>query len=175
MEDIPVFPSSLPQVKPGFGVSFEGNQTRTQMESGRSRQRKRFSTDINTFSAEWNLSNFEYEVFKAFLKHKLNSATDWFYIDLFTGGELKTVKARVANGAYSATEIPVLYWDVSATLETFDDLSISERLLNFITETGLDPNQLKSQLIGMQEANDRYTRIINQELAYNITTANPWD
>lgn len=173
MEDIPTFPSSLPQAKPGFGVGFESTLTRTQMESGRSRQRKRFSTDVNGFSVEWSFTNYEFEIFKAFLKHKLNSATDWFYINLYTGGELRTVKARVLDGTYSATETGVLYWDVSAQLETYDDISINERLLDFILNSEIDVNSIFNILEAIKSKNDRYFTILNYELAYPNNTK-PW-
>ncbi len=135
MED---FPS---QYLPAPTVSFNGNTAgstiRTQMESGRVRQRSRFTRETRLYSVNWEMSDFQYGLFQSFVLYQINRGADWFNIDLPVGGEgMRTVSARIVDGKYSGAHVPVMNWNVSAQLEVDDAGVWSEDLYFLMIELG---------------------------------------
>jgi hypothetical protein len=111
-------------VLPNPSVNFSGEvqpaTVRTEMESGRTRQRARFDSQKRTYPVVWQMSDFQYGLFQSFVKYKLTNGVDAFYIDLPVGAgtnSLQTVLATMVNGAYKGVYDDVMYWNVSATLE----------------------------------------------------------
>lgn len=101
---------------------------RTKLESGRLRQRQRFSTDMRVFNIQWWLTDPQFAIFTAFVKWRLNLGNDYFNIYLpfgdsaramninATAAPLTLVLARFVNGIYtSAYQSPM--WQVGAQLE----------------------------------------------------------
>lgn len=101
---------------------------RTAMDSGRIRQRQRFTTDIRHFDVQWWFTDQKYAIFQAVVKLRLNMGNDYFTIDLPLGDQvgvmggtptpLTSVSARFVGGAngIKAAWQPSL-WQVSAQLE----------------------------------------------------------
>lgn len=90
---------------------------RTEMDSGRVRQRKRFTSAIRTVPVRWTLTDAQWALFQGILEYKLNQGADWFTITLPTGNGMQSCTARFVSGSWNAKHVPVMYWDVTATLE----------------------------------------------------------
>lgn len=114
-------------ILPDPTVDLSGESTtlmgRTDMDSGRTRQRQRTSRVGRTYPVSWEFDDYQYGMFQSWVKWKLHNGADPFLIDLPTGGEgMKTVTARLVNGKYSDKYVPVMNWKVTATLEVDDPL-----------------------------------------------------
>ena len=117
-----IWPGAIPNPQLGFGVTDSTAVVRTKMDSGRTRQRKRFTRDFRTMSASWKLSDVEYGYFQSIYRYALNSGTDWFTMNLPMGDGLKPYTVRFVANSYSAKQDEAtLYWTVNANLETEDE------------------------------------------------------
>lgn len=116
------WPETLPKPILGFGVTDSTAVARTKMDSGRFRQRQRFTRDFRTMSATWKLSDLQYGYFQSIYKYSLNSGSDWFLMTLPMGNGMAQYTVRFVANTYSAKQDEAtLYWSVSAQLETEDE------------------------------------------------------
>ena len=116
------WPAIFPQTSGAFSGKSEENAVRLIMESGRARQRRQFTAPIRIFSAEWDMSDFQFGMFQAFVKHKLNNGADWFDVSLPSGAAFVTFEARIIRGEYNGAYVDkftngVYRWRVNASLE----------------------------------------------------------
>lgn len=119
------WPESLPKPVLGFGVTVDTAVARTKMDSGRVRQRQRFTRDFRRMTATWKLSDTQYGYFQSIYHHLLHSGADWFSAYLPMGdGMLRKYTVRFVADTYQAKQDEAtLYWSVSAQLETEDETS----------------------------------------------------
>ncbi len=117
------WPVILPNPSNDFGADVSPSTIRTQMDSGRYRQRPRFTGEHETMNVTWLMTDYEFGVFKAVHKHVLYNGAEWFTCSLPMGEGLKPFKVRFLEGKYNAKHVPVMNWRVTATLETEDDTS----------------------------------------------------
>ena len=119
------WPESLPKPVLGFGVTTDTSVARTKMDSGRTRQRKRFTRDFRRMTASWKLSDAEYGYFQSIYLHLLDHGTDWFLAAFPMGdGVTRQYTVRFVADTYQAKQDEAtLYWSVSANLETEDETS----------------------------------------------------
>ncbi len=93
---------------------------RTEMDSGRVRQRDRFGVSLETYNAKWLFLGSEFEAFKAFFADDITNGLDWFNLP-FPGedgsGDLVTKVVRIVGAVYSKVYVPVNQWEVSLSLE----------------------------------------------------------
>ena len=116
------FPSSLvPSVD--YRIKVDTSVVRTKMESGRNRQRQRFTRDFRTMNVSWKLSDVEFGYFQSIYHHLLNSGADWFSMSLPMGDDFQTYTVRFVADTYQAKYDNVMYWEISAQLETEDETS----------------------------------------------------
>lgn len=115
------WPPTLPNPNVDYSVSVNTSVVRTKMDSGRFRQRRRFTRDFRTIPVTWTLTDEEYGLFQAVYKYVLNSGADWFYINLPLGDGVKQYKARFIADSYNAKYQAFMHWNVSAKLETEDE------------------------------------------------------
>jgi hypothetical protein len=87
------------------------------MDSGQTRQLPRFTTGTKTFSAQWDLTNAEFEDFKTFFHTALENGTLFFDLTIPTDEGFQTKSLRFVGGEYSESYVPHAHWRVSATLE----------------------------------------------------------
>lgn len=99
---------------------------RTEMDTGRIRQAKQFTTSARTMRVRWQLTDAQWALFQGVIEHKLNMGADWFLIDLPTGEGLAQCTARFVRGAWSVKHVGVLNWDVDATLDVQSSSPLSE-------------------------------------------------
>lgn len=131
------FPAGLfPQPRVSFNGRLKPSVVRTQMDSGRFRQRSRFTSELMSLNVSWEMSDFQFGMFKSWVNNKVTRGADWFYIVLPIGGETLPVLCHIVNGGYTHKYRGVLYWDVTVTLETEDPLTWSEDIYETLLAAG---------------------------------------
>jgi len=114
----------IPAPKVDFAGEVDAPTIRTKMDSGRVRQRKRFTREFRPLRVSWKLKDEEFGLFQSVHKHALNSGADWFKITLPLGDGMKEYTVRFSSGGYSFKYDDVMYWDVSAKMETEDQAEL---------------------------------------------------
>lgn len=110
--------SILPLPSTSFSGSIEPAVIETKMDSGRIRSRRRFTRELRNYNATWEMDDFQFGMFQAWVFYELKSGSEFFNISLPLGGEgFKTVSARIKGGKYSWQYKPVSNWTVTATLQ----------------------------------------------------------
>lgn len=137
------WPVSLPNPDRDFSARVSSPFIRTQMDSGRFRQRVRFTRDLRATNVVWTFSDEEYTFFQGVYRHLLNSGADWFTINLPFGDGLRPFTARFTSGGYDAKHDGVMYWRVRATLETEDDSALSAESTDAIVAVGSDVSEFE--------------------------------
>lgn len=123
--------TGLPNPSIDYGAAAEGSVVRTKMESGRFRQRRRFTSGLKTISVVWQFTDDEYALFQGVHYYKISQGADWFdNITLALGQSLETVTARFVGDGYDAKHNGFLEWRVSAKLEVESVTPLSESEVN---------------------------------------------
>ncbi len=113
-----VWPEQLPlPEQSGYAIQHVSPLQRTQMVSGRARQRRVYTSVPSNVAVQWFLTEQQAQLFEAFFRYAITDGADWFLLPLknpmFTGD----YECRF-TGIY---EGPVLIsydkWTVSATIE----------------------------------------------------------
>lgn len=118
------FPAIFPNPTVDFNGVTKGTTVRTPMESGRYRQRRRFSSELTQYPVSWEMDDWQFGMFRSWVKNKISDGADKFTISLPTGGEgFKTITVQLVSDGdklYNFKHKPVLNWTVTAVLETED-------------------------------------------------------
>lgn len=116
----PRWPAFLPPpLLAGAGNKRQASFTRTDMEAGQPRSRRRSTAQMVQLPLKWRFSPLEYDVFEAFHHLHLFDGAGWFYIALDTPRGWRDVTARF-TAAFDTSLLPGLNKEVSATLEVRD-------------------------------------------------------
>src|SRR4051812_5067554 len=95
------WPAMLPTPAQDLSIALDTNHIRTRMESGLTRQRRRYTADAATISVVWEMSDLEFGLFSIFHRNYLNLGADWFTIPLpMNGNSLTPHVARFVSGNY---------------------------------------------------------------------------
>lgn len=152
------WPSFLPNPDNDLTAETSTASIRTKMDSGRTRVRRRFTTDYNTFRAGWTLNDVEYAVFKALFYYELKSGTEWFTINLPIGDNLTPCVARFSSIGYNARHVPAMHWKVTAELELQDNpITLTEDTLAALLF-------LENDLAGFEASNDHLHEVVHFQL-----------
>lgn len=125
------WPSVLPNPSTNFSSSVDCAVVRTNMDSGYKRQRKRFTQQMRTIKAKWEMSDTELAIFEAWWKYKISAGADWFLCNLPLGSGMAQYTVRFTDN-YDHSHKGVLFWNVSATLECLVGSPLTEAELNVI-------------------------------------------
>lgn len=132
------FPAFLPGPTGNFGGDVSSSVIRTPMDSGRVRQRRRYTRENRTYNVSWNFTGFEFKMFQSWFVNKISNGADSCSISLPVDGDgFKTVEAKFIEGKYSFAHTPnqPLYWTVSAKLFVEDaDVLTDEEYTDLIPE-----------------------------------------
>lgn len=141
----------LPLPSQTFDVEAEFANIRSKMDSGRVRQRPRFTKELELSSVRFELSRFQYSIFKAVWVHELSQGNDWFSIRLpvADGEELTLVEVRFVSD-YRANHRAAGNWDISATIEYRDASTISSDVLALHIIRGEDLSQFQDEMIELE-------------------------
>lgn len=127
------WPTILPNPSQSYSYDADFNTLRSKMDSGRIRQRSRFSKTFLTVKVRWQFNDFQLAVFQSWFTNTINGGTDWFdTCPLILGDSVQNYTARFVGGKYSTTHEPVLNWVVSASLEVEDPDFLGPEYLEFL-------------------------------------------
>lgn len=112
------WPTQLPlPEQSGYAIQHVSPLQRTQMVSGRARQRRVYTSVPSNVSVQWFLTEQQALLFEAFFRYAITDGADWFLLPLKTPMFTGDYECRF-TGIY---EGPVLIaydkWTVSATIE----------------------------------------------------------
>ena len=114
-----------------FSSSTQGSVIRTKMETGRTRQRRRYTTDSEVGKVSFDFTGTEYSYFKAVWQFKIAAGADWFDMRLPLGdGNLLTLATVRFTKNYSARYATFDNWNVSAPIEFAESVTITEAALD---------------------------------------------
>lgn len=141
------WPTELPNPTSSYSLKIQNSAQRTKMESGRIRQRRKFTQGRFSISVEWELTDEEFLLFQSFVYHALNGGTDWFYANFYSGGGQGQHKVRIQKGDYTSTYLDYMHWKVKANLdvEMVNLLSDSE-LFDQLFDAGLISSEMRDAL-----------------------------
>ncbi|GHC19515.1 hypothetical protein [Aidingimonas halophila] len=131
------FPADLPlPQREGYGLEHVSPLLRTELASGRARQRRRFTSVPTTVSVSWVLSEVEAQLFEGWFRYAISDGAAWFNVTIKTPVGLKPYVARFA-GMYDGPDLlGIGHWRISAELEIRErqtvDSSYVIHLPNFI-------------------------------------------
>lgn len=100
------YPSQLPTpLREGYGMQHVSPLQRTEMDSGRARQRRRFTSVPTIVSVSWLMTNGQAALFESWFKHTAMDGAAWFQCPLQTpSGGIQYYNARF-TGIYSGPEL----------------------------------------------------------------------
>jgi hypothetical protein len=130
------YPALLPAPTRDYSLGIKNSAIRTQMESGRYRQRRRFLDSENTISVKWLFTDAEFQLFESWTFHALDGATAWFECPvLVSGGGVTTHQVRIQSGSLQAQLNRDGGWTVTAVMDVeqvnrLDAISLFEQINN---------------------------------------------
>jgi hypothetical protein len=132
------YPALLPAPTRDYSLGIKNSAIRTQMESGRYRQRRRFLDSENTAQLVWLFTDAHYQLFDSWAFHALSGATGWFECPIVTGGGVQVHTIRIQAGEYSAKLENGMNWRVTATVDVEAVNRLSSATETFVAT--LSPN-----------------------------------
>jgi len=142
--EIPSWPEFvLPAPRIDYSYAVTSKLLRNSMESGRVRQRKRFTGRRKLVKAIWTFKYQQLAAFESFVENNLNSGSSWFYAELPSPSDEGMVQQKILinNGQYEVTALAgERVWEVSAEIfmETFSVISETDLyILNFVGITNV--------------------------------------
>lgn len=112
------FPSSLPTpLRSSYGLQHISPMMRSELQSGRARQRRRYTSVPSMASVSWLLSDNQAIAFESWFRDSVIDGAEWFNCRLSTPIGLQDYECRFAE-MYNGPELvgPGL-WRISASLE----------------------------------------------------------
>lgn len=115
------FPAGLPlPLRSGYDVNHASPLMRTELQSGRARQRRRYTSVPSLASVSWIFNQSEAQFFEAWFRWQLADGTEWFNARLRTPMGLMAYECRFADMYAGPLLVGVDRWQVQAQLELRD-------------------------------------------------------
>lgn len=112
------YPAGLPApLRSGYGVNHISPLIRTELETGRARQRRRYTSVPSLASVSWLMSQAQAQLFEAWFKWTLSDGAEWFNARLRTPLGLQDYECRFAEMYSGPDLVGVDRWRFSADLE----------------------------------------------------------
>lgn len=129
------FPDTLPSpLRAGYGLNHVSPLQRTEMASGRARQRRRFTSVPTMAQVQWLFTQAQAQLFEGWFVHEISDGAVWFNVRLRTPMGLKPYEARFA-GMYEGPElVGIADWRITAQLELRERQTASEDEMQFPLE-----------------------------------------
>ena len=121
MADI-FYPKELPiPLKDGFGFESVSPVHRTPLTSGRSRQRRLYTSVPTQASVKWSFKkDNEAQLFEAWFRDILTDGVAWFYMRLKTPLGIQPYKCRFVDIYKGPILVSGKFWQFTATLELWE-------------------------------------------------------
>lgn len=134
-------------------LSQNSNLLRTEMGSGRARQRKRFQSVPTTMAATWKLKDEQAVILEGFVKHGTNDAVNWFVMPIRTPQGLIDHDVRFKQSPLESCSFNGGFWSYSANIEIKERQIVSEEVT---ANSYLKPEGLKSFVIRLSNILNEY-------------------
>lgn len=148
------YPSSLPLPRlKDAAYKRQSNILRTEMSTGRARQRRKHLSVPTLMEATWRLRKDEATVFEGFVDHGVN-LIDWFLMDILTPrGVVKHQVRFMKDPLENMKPISALVWQYQAQIEMKEYKAASEEEA---VEKALAPNTFEEFVNGVESALSTY-------------------
>ena len=112
------WPTQLPlPEQSGYAIQHVSPLQRTQMVSGRARQRRVYTSVPSNVAVQWFLTEQQAQLFEAFFRYAITDGADWFLLPLKTPMITGNYECRF-TGIYEGPTLTAFNnWTVSATIE----------------------------------------------------------
>lgn len=112
------FPVDLPlPLRSGYGLNHASPLMRSELQSGRARQRRIYTSVPTIASVSWIFTEQQAQLFEAWFRWQTADGAEWFNVRLSTPVGLQEYEARFAD-MYSGPElIGRGHWQITAQLE----------------------------------------------------------
>ena len=112
------WPTQLPlPEQSGYAIQHVSPTQRTQMVSGRARQRRVYTSVPSNVAVQWFLTEQQAQLFEAFFRYAITDGADWFLLPLKTPMFTGDYECRF-TGIYEGPTLTAFNkWTVSATIE----------------------------------------------------------
>ncbi len=115
------FPTGLPlPQQANYGVNHVSPFLRTDMATGRAKQRRMFTSVPSLVDVEWKLSQPQTQIFEAWFKYTANDGADWFNCEVKTPMGTKEYVCRFTEMYEGPILFAVRRWIIRARLEIFE-------------------------------------------------------
>ena len=113
-----VWPEQLPlPEQSGYAIQHVSPLQRTQMVSGRARQRRVYTSVPSNVAVQWFLTEQQAQLFESWFRYAITDGADWFLLPLKTPMFTGNYECRF-NGIYEGPTLTAFNkWTVSATIE----------------------------------------------------------
>lgn len=113
------YPDGLPTpARAGYAIQHTSPFMRTEMTTGRARQRRTFTSVPSTAQLSWLLTNAQAQVFEAWFRDSITDGADWFNITLTTPvGKLAPYECRFAAMYDGPALVGLDHWRFTAEVE----------------------------------------------------------
>lgn len=113
------YPEGLPlPLRTGYDFEQTDTKIRTQMVTGRARQRRQYQSAPVYSSVRWIMTDVQAQLFESWYEEVLISGVEYFEIKLKTPQGIQPYKARFV-GTYQGPTLDARFWRFTATLELF--------------------------------------------------------
>ena len=107
-------------LRDGYGFKAVSPLLRTEMQSGRARQRQRFTSVPTMAAVSWIFSDNQALIFEAWFAETLKSGAEWFTCPLKTPEGIRDYTARFTDIYQGPTLVGKSHWRLTAELELRD-------------------------------------------------------
>jgi len=105
----------------GYGFKPVSPLKRTEMVSGRSRQRRKYTSTPTAVTVRWIfIKDQQAQVFESWYRDVLIDGVSWFFMKLQTPVGVKFYKCRFTDIYDGPTLVPPKYWQYSALIELWE-------------------------------------------------------
>jgi hypothetical protein len=112
------YPIGLPlPLRNGYELNHISPLMRSELQSGRARQRRRYTSVPSMASVSWNMSQQQAQLFEAWFRWELLDGTEWFNAKLRTPVGFQDYECRFADMYTGPQLIGIDRWAFSATFE----------------------------------------------------------
>jgi hypothetical protein len=120
------YPADLPlPLRSGYGLNHVSPMMRTELESGRARQRRRYTSVPSIASVAWVFTQSEAQLFEAWFRWTLSDGVEWFNATLRTPLGLMPYECRFVE-MYSGPDLVGMdRWQLGASLEIRERQTLS--------------------------------------------------
>lgn len=142
------YPDSLPlPIRNGYQVNHVSPMMRTELDTGRARQRRRYTSVPSIVSVSWIFTQPQAAVFESWFRYGLVDGSEWFNARLRTPLGLESYECRFAEMYSGPVLVGKLLWQFTAELELrerqtlFGDWSVAPEYVEFADLFDLAMNQ----------------------------------